>query len=282
MRSNRFFSVTVTLAAAAAAGLLIYTGAGAGSGLTWETDLRKPKNPDTYGNVLMDRATRDSKEIRPVVFSHWVHRSKYTCKACHTELGFQFKGRTTEITQADIDSGKFCGSCHDGRTSFGTNQCEKCHSYGLTTTQGSADRLKELPRDFFGNKVDWAKAVRDGNIKPAADPDGTGELSAFDMDIIIPVDKFTPHPPDVKFPHAAHTQELDCASCHDSIFKQQQGGNPEMNMMKIISGQYCGTCHTKVAFPIDDCFRCHSQPAPVVEEDTEEAAKDADAKDKKK
>ena len=61
MLSNRRLSVTIILAAAVAAGLFFYGGADAGSGVTWETDLRRPKNPDTYGNVLMDRVTRGSK-----------------------------------------------------------------------------------------------------------------------------------------------------------------------------------------------------------------------------
>lgn len=282
MLSNRLFGITITLAAALAAGVVFYSGAQAGTGVTWETDLRRPKNPDTYGNVLMDRSTRDSKEIAPVVFPHWAHRSKYTCKACHTDLGFKFKGRTTEIKQADIEAGKFCGSCHDGKTSFGTSECAKCHSYGKTAAPAIGDKLKDLPKDFFGNKVDWAKAVRDGKIKPAASADGTGELAPAEQDIIIPVNKFVPHPPDVKFPHSTHTQQLDCASCHESIFKQKKGGNPEMNMMKIISGQYCGTCHAKVAFPIDDCFRCHSQPAQVINEDEKKDEKKDEAKDSKK
>lgn len=276
MRSNRRLSV-ITLAAALSAGLFIYTGADAGSGVTWETDLRRPKNPETYGNVLMDSATRDSKEVKPVVFQHWTHRSKYTCKACHTDLGFKLKGRATGITQADIEAGKFCGSCHNGKTSFGVNECEKCHSYGTAKTNGIADKLKDLPKDHFGNQVDWAKAVREGKIKPAANADGTGDLKGAEQDIIIPVNKFVPHPPDVKFPHATHTQQLDCASCHESIFKQKAGGNPEMNMMKIISGQYCGTCHAKVAFPIDDCFRCHSQPAQVIKEDEKKDEKKDEA-----
>ncbi|OGP13155.1 MAG: hypothetical protein A2052_00360 [Deltaproteobacteria bacterium GWA2_54_12] len=286
MLSNRRFGVKTILAAAMAAGLFFYAGADAGSGVTWETDLRRPKNPDTYGNVLMDRVTRGSKEVKPVVFSHWTHRSKYTCKACHTDLGFSLKGRTTEIMQSDIAAGKFCGSCHDGKTSFGVNECEKCHSYGLTQTRNTSEKLKDLPKDAFGNQVDWVKAVNEGKIKPAANHDGTGVLTPLDQDTIIPVTKFTPHPPDVKFSHKVHTQQLDCVSCHESIFKQKNGGNPEMNMMKIISGQYCGTCHAKVSFPIDDCFRCHSQPAPVIDEDKKDEKKDdkkdADTRDKKK
>ncbi|MBI5235080.1 MAG: hypothetical protein HY886_02395, partial [Deltaproteobacteria bacterium] len=25
-------------------------------------------------------------------------------------------------------------------------------------------------------------------------------------------------------------------------------------------GQYCGRCHDKVAFPLRNCFKCHSAP----------------------
>lgn len=282
MRSVKFFGIISILIGAFATGLFIQPGASAQDNATWETDLRRPKNPDTYGDVLMNRNTKDLKDVKPVMFSHWVHRSKYTCKACHTDLGFSLKARQTDIRQADIEAGKYCGTCHNGAISFGVNECEKCHSYGLQASRGTiAEKLKDLPKDFFGNKVDWAKAVREGKIKPAAQPDGKGELSPLDMDIIIPVNKFTPHPPDVKFPHKAHTAELDCASCHESIFKQKKGGNPEMNMVKIISGQYCGVCHAKVSFPIDDCFRCHSQPAPVAEE-PKDAKPDEKKTDKKK
>ena len=79
MLSNRRISLKTLLAAAFAASLLFSAGAVAGTGVTWETDLRRPRNPDTYGNVVMDRATKGSKEVKPVVFSHWTHRSKYTC-----------------------------------------------------------------------------------------------------------------------------------------------------------------------------------------------------------
>jgi c(7)-type cytochrome triheme protein len=27
----------------------------------------------------------------------------------------------------DIYQGKFCGSCHNGQTAFGSMECQKCH-----------------------------------------------------------------------------------------------------------------------------------------------------------
>jgi c(7)-type cytochrome triheme protein len=87
-------------------------------------------------------------------------------------------------------------------------------------------------------------------------------MTVLDMDVVIPVTKFATHPPDVLYPHKAHTERLDCTSCHPDIFNMAKGGNPDMNMMKIISGQYCGVCHGRVAFPLLNCFRCHSQPLP--------------------
>jgi uncharacterized OB-fold protein len=34
-------------------------------------------------------------------------------------------------------------------------------------------------------------------------------------------------------------------------------------MAAILLGQKCGVCHGKVAFPVSECKRCHSQPKKV-------------------
>lgn len=272
---------TLTLAAFIS-GLFIYQGVFAQGNITKETDYRKIKPPGSYGTVVMEKFTKDTA-TKPVLFPHWAHRSQYTCNVCHTELGFKMKANTTGVKQADIEAGKYCGKCHDGKTSFGVSECVRCHSYGLEVSENKKieDSLAGLPKDFFGNKVNWAAAVKEGKIKPQASLDGKKKLEVLDNNIIIPSVKFTPHPPDVLFPHKSHTEQMECAACHPAIFNQKKGGNPEMNMMKIVWGQYCGECHGKVSFPLDDCFRCHSQPAPKPEPaKTDEAGKDS--KDKKK
>lgn len=260
-RSVHRYSAFLTALAAAA---LLYGGAYAESPRSAVADYSKIKDRGSYGTIIINKNTGDRKDVRPVVFPHWVHRQRYTCKVCHTDLGYSLRAGTADIKQADIEAGESCGACHNGSIAFGADKCVRCHSLGLEINENARieEALKGFPPDDFGNKVDWVKALRDGHTKPKASLDSGAEMNVLDMDVVIPVTKFTPHPPDVLYPHKAHTERLDCSSCHTAIFNMAKGGNPEMNMMKIISGQYCGVCHGRVAFPLLNCFRCHSQPLP--------------------
>lgn len=61
------------------------------------------------------------------------------------------------------------------------------------------------------------------------------------------------------FPHWFHRIRFRCKVCHADLgFKMKAGGN-EINMAKIIEGQYCGACHNgEVAWSIENCDICHS------------------------
>jgi c(7)-type cytochrome triheme protein len=63
----------------------------------------------------------------------------------------------------------------------------------------------------------------------------------------------------VVFPHWFHRVRYRCKVCHADLgFKFKAGGN-EINMVKIIDGQYCGACHNgDVAWSIENCNMCHS------------------------
>ena len=63
----------------------------------------------------------------------------------------------------------------------------------------------------------------------------------------------------VVFPHWFHRIRFRCKVCHGDLgFKFEAGGN-DINMMKIIDGQYCGACHNgDVAWSIENCELCHS------------------------
>jgi c(7)-type cytochrome triheme protein len=65
--------------------------------------------------------------------------------------------------------------------------------------------------------------------------------------------------PAVRFPHRPHTLWLDCANCHEHLFKSKAGAN-KLSMQKILEGEQCGLCHGAVAFPLTECNRCHSTP----------------------
>ena len=63
----------------------------------------------------------------------------------------------------------------------------------------------------------------------------------------------------VVFPHWFHRVRFRCKVCHADLgFKFQAGGN-DINMLKIIDGEYCGACHNgEVAWSVENCDLCHS------------------------
>jgi c(7)-type cytochrome triheme protein len=114
-----------------------------------------------------------------------------------------------------------------------------------------------LPKTKMGY-VDWVAAIKQGVIHPrdSLDPNAV-TMKALDFNIVFKVN--VSGLPDVVYPHYPHTLWLDCRNCHPSIFLMRAGANP-VTMEKILKGEYCGRCHGIVAFPISDCFRCHSRP----------------------
>jgi c(7)-type cytochrome triheme protein len=63
----------------------------------------------------------------------------------------------------------------------------------------------------------------------------------------------------VVFPHWFHRIRFRCKVCHGDLgFAFEAGGN-DINMLKIIDGEYCGACHDgNVAWSIENCDLCHS------------------------
>lgn len=63
----------------------------------------------------------------------------------------------------------------------------------------------------------------------------------------------------VVFPHWFHRIRFRCKVCHADLgFKFQAGGN-DINMLKIIDGEFCGACHDgELAWSVENCDLCHS------------------------
>lgn len=128
---------------------------------------------------------------------------------------------------------------------------------GTHSLQWPSEAFQDLPKALDGNRIDWVKALNEGLIRPwynLEDPEE--EAFVLDLDIVREVKGSMPN---VVYPHEQHTQWLDCSNCHDEIFVPQKGAN-QISMAAILLGQKCGVCHGKVAFPVSDCRRCHSQP----------------------
>lgn len=64
-----------------------------------------------------------------VVFDGKVHADKgLKCPECHPKTWPMKKGNA--MMMADMTSGKFCGTCHDGKKAFKTSDeanCVQCH-----------------------------------------------------------------------------------------------------------------------------------------------------------
>ncbi len=68
-----------------------------------------------------------------VTFSHQTHvdQKKPECTACHPAL-FKIleKGNPAEggpIQHAEMERGRQCGACHNGKAAFGLDDCQFCH-----------------------------------------------------------------------------------------------------------------------------------------------------------
>ena len=63
----------------------------------------------------------------------------------------------------------------------------------------------------------------------------------------------------VIFPHWFHRMRYRCKTCHGDLGFQLKAGGSEINMLKIINGEYCGACHNgKIAWAMENCDLCHS------------------------
>jgi len=124
--------------------------------------------------------------------------------------------------------------------------------------QQPADALSKLTPDTAGNLVRWVQALEKGEINPRASLSPNTEVRVLDLDVLLNLKGGMPI---VRFPHKAHTLWLDCANCHDHLFKAQAGAN-QYSMFAILQGEQCGVCHGAVSFPLTECYRCHSVVRP--------------------
>jgi c(7)-type cytochrome triheme protein len=63
----------------------------------------------------------------------------------------------------------------------------------------------------------------------------------------------------VVFPHWFHRVRFRCKVCHADLGFQFKAGGNQVNMLKIIDGQFCGACHNgELAWSVENCNLCHS------------------------
>lgn len=67
----------------------------------------------------------------PVTFKHDTHvdTAKPACTTCHPREFSILKGSAPKptITHDEMDKGRYCGSCHNGKKAFALDDCAACH-----------------------------------------------------------------------------------------------------------------------------------------------------------
>ncbi len=127
---------------------------------------------------------------------------------------------------------------------------------GTALLQPPLQGMAELVRSNFGNNTDWVVSLESKKVTPRWErTNAMAEGIVMDLNIVrVPKGSM----PNVVFPHKQHTEWLECSNCHPAIFIPQKGAN-QISMPLIMLGQKCGVCHGKVAFPVSQCAKCHSQ-----------------------
>jgi len=218
--------------------------------------------PEEYGDVLMKGAATKAKGVTPVAFSHWVHRTKYTCRVCHGELDFSMKTNETGTACADGEvRPRYCTTCHNGKVAFAPrdeegDNCNRCHNADQSPdSEKFAVLRKRLPGARFGNEINWVKALEKGLIKPQGSLSDGYQAMAMDKTLTLTAEMSGI--PAAVFPHKAHVQWLDCANCHPDIFNIKKKTTRHFSMARILNGEFCGACHLRIAFPLNECKKCH-------------------------
>jgi len=83
-------------------------------------------NKDLCGNCHNIKVIALKKTSMPSKFNHESHSKMFGCKECHPKT-FVMKAGAAHITMKDINEGKFCGACHNGKAASPASDCEKCH-----------------------------------------------------------------------------------------------------------------------------------------------------------
>lgn len=257
--------------------ILLIIAVSAGLALAQGGVKKKRPLPAEYGRVVMGNYS-ERAGMAPVVFDHWLHRSQFTCRLCHVDIGFAMKANATGIKAADNMRGYYCGTCHNGTMTVNGRKvfdscdkvileqgktCERCHSQGkyVKKEYDFYSFAEKMPKERFGNGIDWEKAETNGLIHLKDFIEGVsikrqdlGKPEDFELTTKIA------QMPEIIFSHKKHTVWNGCEVCHPEIFVGVKRGETKYSMVDIYNGKYCGVCHITVAFPLLDCQRCHTKP----------------------
>jgi c(7)-type cytochrome triheme protein len=214
-----------------------------------------------------------------VTFNHNSHIDqegiKNNCRTCHNAI-FNLR-KKIRYTMADMEKGKSCGACHDGKRAFDVKDCIKCHKVGDVVM-----KVKETGPVIFSHKKHtgaykcvnchpglylagshktFSMAQMEKGKSCGSCHTGKGVFAVSECQRCHPVkdiDFKVKDTGDVKFSHDLHTGMYKCGDCHDKLYLPS-AKNKRRSMADMEAAQSCGACHDeKSAFTVkENCDRCH-------------------------
>ncbi|MDD2365013.1 MAG: cytochrome c3 family protein [Desulfuromonadaceae bacterium] len=216
-------------------------------------------------------------------FSHVKHLEMFKCDDCHSAIFFG-GNRSIRYTMPEMEKGKSCGACHDGKSAFGVNgSCEKCH---FSTPDDTLFKIKDAGTVSFSHSIHREMyACTDCHNGVFTTGSAASRFSMGDMEkgkscgtchegkTAFPVsDCSRCHPvkevlfsDDARFNHDKHLSMYSCSDCHNKLFSAGHV-NKRFTMTEMEKGESCGSCHnSSTAFSVKgDCDKCHNSTVDAV------------------
>lgn len=233
---------------------------------------------------IKDKVYLQTDSVGKVEFSHFSHLAEKSigknCPVCHNDVFHIVTKKNPAFTMAQMEAGKACGFCHNGKKAFNVNgDCLTCHAGDVEINYGETGKVlfshevhtgmfpcDECHADLFkaernSNKVGMQKmeegascgACHDGSSAFSVKGDcGKCHQGAENIAIQSPVGE-------IVFSHDFHTGMFGCDDCHPGTFKAKANSN-KVGMKKMAAGESCGACHDgDTAFATTgDCAKCHT------------------------
>lgn len=227
--------------------------------------------------------TYNTPDAGKVVFSHNSHLKKkgskknpsFNCKACHSDTA----RKNAHFTMREMERGKSCGACHDGKRAFALAKCTRCHKVREITYQvketgpvvfSHTRHLQSYQCNSCHNRL--FKAGPNRPVGMAAMEKGKSCGACHNGRVAFSVAECTGcHPVkevryrvkdagDVPFSHTIHIGMYKCGECHTGLYLPASG-NRTVSMGGMEKGGSCGACHDgKTAFTVmENCEKCHKQ-----------------------
>ncbi|HEY5974152.1 MAG TPA: cytochrome c3 family protein [Geobacteraceae bacterium] len=231
-------------------------------------------------NCTRCHTVKDISFSADALFSHKFHLEMYKCGDCHSRL-FIAGPNSKRSLMLDMESGRSCGGCHNGKDAFSVKgDCLKCHKGDKEIPYKSTDALFShkfhtapamyICSDchsgiFVGGPGSRRSTMADmaQNRSCGACHDGFIGFSAggscdrchkSTKEITFTVPDLNP----VQFSHSIHVGMFKCDDCHNKLFTTGVQ-RKSYTMAQMEKGHSCGACHEgKTAFPVATaCGKCH-------------------------